>query len=632
MSEKKDISTKILSDIVVHMKYAKYIPELERRETWEELVTRNKDMHIQKYPKLKEEIEENYKYVYEKKVMPSMRSLQFSGKPIEINPVRSYNCSAILMDHPDVFSEVCFLLLSGTGVGYSVQKSHVSKLPPIKKPIPPEDNRHRKKRYLIGDSIEGWADSIKVLMKSYFEGTKEIEFDYRDIRPKGERLITSGGKAPGPQPLKDCIHNIRKVLDIAIETRGEHTKLKPIEVHDIACFIADCILSGGIRRAACISFFSLDDDEMMSCKFGNWWEQNPQRARSNNSVLLLRHKIKKEDFSNIWEKIKLSGSGEPGIVLSNDRNVIGNPCMEISLKGNQFCNLTTINVSNILNQEDFNKRCQVASFLGTLQSGYLDFHYLRDEWNDVTEKDNLIGVSMTGIANKKFLKNINISEGAEQVNEENKRVSKLIGVKKSSRTTTVKPEGSSSLVCESSSGIHAWFAPYYIRRIRVGKNEALYQYLYLNHTELVEDEFFKPNEQAVISIPVKAPEDSIFRTETPLDTLKRVKKIHEEWIKIGHRKGSNTNNVSTTINIKDDEWNKVGKWMWENKDSYNGISVLPYDGGSYKQAPFEEIDEKTYNKLIKKLKEVDLTKVIELTDNVDLKDNLACSGGACEIK
>lgn len=627
-----NISTKILSDIAVHMKYAKFIPEKERRETWEEIAERNMGMHLKKYPELEDRIVESYEYVKNRKVLPSMRSAQFSGKPIDLNPVRGYNCSALVMDHQDAFSELCFLLLSGAGVGYSVQKSHVSKLPFIGSTIKPEDNRQRRKRYLIGDSIEGWSDAIKMLMKSYFEKGKEIEFDFRDIRPKGERLITSGGKAPGPQPLKDCIHNIRKVLDNAIAERGEHLKLKPVEVHDISCFIADCILAGGIRRAAMISIFSFDDEEMMSCKFGSWWETNPQRGRANNSVLILRHKIKKDEFYGLWEKVKSSGSGEPGIFFSNDKNIITNPCCEISLKSNQFCNLTTINVSDVSTQEEFNKRCETASFLGTLQAGYTSFHYLRDEWAEVTEKEALIGVSMTGIANSTFLNNINLSEGAEIINEVNKKTAKEIYIKKASRTTTVKPEGTASIVCESSSGIHAWHSPYYVRRIRVGKNEALYQYLSLMHSDLVEDEFFKPNEQAVISIPVKAPEGSIFRNENPLDLLKRVKKVHTEWIKKGHHKGSNTNNVSVTVSIKDDEWDVVGNWMWTNKESYNGISVLPFDGGSYKQAPFEEITEKEYLKLSKRLKEVDLTKVIEMTDNVDLKENLACSGGACEIK
>jgi ribonucleoside-diphosphate reductase alpha chain len=258
-----ELSNKILSDITVHMKYAKYLPEEQRRETWEELVTRNMEMHIKKYPKLKDEIIEAYQLVYEKKVLPSMRSMQFGGKPIEISPNRIYNCAYLPIDHIDSFAETMFLLLGGTGVGFSVQKHHVDKLPEVVKPNP-----ERTRRYLIGDSIEGWADAIKVLMKSYFGINSSTPiFDFSDIRKKGALLVTSGGKAPGPQPLKDCIHNIQKVLD----AKTDRTKLKPIEVHDIVCHIADAVLAGGIRRAALISLFSADDSEMISCKSGNWF-------------------------------------------------------------------------------------------------------------------------------------------------------------------------------------------------------------------------------------------------------------------------------------------------------------------------------------------------------------------------
>ena len=313
-----ELSNKILSEITVYMKYAKYIPELQRRETWEELVTRNKEMHQRKYPNLKEEIEEVYKMVYNKKVLPSMRSLQFGGKPIETSPNRVYNCAYLPIDHIDAFAETMFLLLGGTGVGYSVQKHHVEKLPEIQKPNP-----ERTRRYLIGDSIEGWADAIKVLMKSYFGVNSSTPiFDYSDIRPKGAMLVTSGGKAPGPQPLKDCIHNITKVLD----AKENRQKLTTLEVHDIVCYIADAVLAGGIRRAALISLFSADDNDMVTCKSGAWWELNPQRGRANNSAVLLRNKITKEFFLDLWKRVELSGAGEPGIYFSYDKDWGTNPC------------------------------------------------------------------------------------------------------------------------------------------------------------------------------------------------------------------------------------------------------------------------------------------------------------------
>lgn len=950
-----DKSIKILSDIVVYMKYAKFLPEKKRRETWEEIIYRNRNMHLKKFPELREEIFKAYELVLEKKILPSMRALQFSGKPIEINPVRQFNCSATAIDHPSAFNEIMFLLLSGTGVGWSVQKHHVKKLPPIKEPVRPKDARQRRKRYLIPDSIEGWADAIKVLMSSYFNGSKDIEFDFRDIRPKGERLITSGGKAPGSQPLMDVIHNIRKILDSALEERGNNTQLKTLEVHDILCYIADCVLSGGIRRAAAISIFSLDDEDMLTCKFGNWWEENPQRARANNSVMLLRHKVKKEDFEFVWERVKASGAGEPGILFSNDKEQLTNPCQpkwatiltkeglstfekikvgdmiwssegwttvlnkwstgvkkvykyrtnsgvfvgtethrivskgekievdsaegldqlvgnkeyeytnhnpnlimdglvlgdgsvhkasnnlvylyigendkdyfnseishligkqrnglkkdvafeietgiqfeelpktyercipdrykfsdsismasflrglysangsicgkritykttskkmvediqimlsalgiasyftknksskvewhngdyvsresfdinissdrkifferigfiqlykmkklnsilgglkrkgknytwyaisekeiiseeevfditvdnkshtywtggvnvsncaEVSLKSNQFCNLVEVNVSDVSSQEDFEDRIKKAAFINTLQAAYTDFHYLREEWQENSEKDALLGVSMTGIASGKVL-SLDIKRGAEIVLRENERVSKLLGIKKASRTTTVKPSGTAATVLGCSSGIHAWHSPYYIRRIRVGKNEAIYSFLKKNHPEMIEDEFFKPKEQAVISIPIKAPEDSIYRDEPTKNLLERVKKINQDWIATGHRKGSNKHNVSVTVSVRDEEWDMVGEWMWENKEFYNGISVLPFDGGSYKQAPFEECSKEEYERLIDILKDVELTNMVEEEDNTDLQGEIACSGGACELK
>jgi ribonucleoside-diphosphate reductase alpha chain len=617
-----DISQKILSDITVYMKYAKFVPELNRRETWEELVTRNKEMHQKKYPNIKNEIEEVYKMVYDKKILPSMRSLQFGGKPIEISPNRVYNCAYLPIDHTDAFSETMFLLLGGTGVGFSVQKHHVDKLPEIKKPNP-----NRTRRYLIGDSIEGWADAIKVLVESYM-GSKSSTpvFDFSDIRQKGALLVTSGGKAPGPQPLKDCIHNITKVL----ENKEDGEKLTPIEAHDITCHIADAVLAGGIRRAALISLFSADDDEMISCKSGSWWEHNPQRGRANNSAVLLRHKVTQDYFMDLWKRIELSGAGEPGIYLSNDKDWGTNPCCEIALRPYQFCNLCEVNASDIESQEDFEARVKGAAFIGTLQAGYTDFHYLRDVWKRTTEKDALIGVGMTGIGSGVVL-GYDMKAAAQAVKEENERVAGLIGINKAARTTTVKPSGTSSLVLGTSSGIHAWHNDYYLRRIRVGKNEAIYTYLAINHPELVEDEFFRPHDTAVITIPQKAPEGSILRHESVFQMLERVKKVSQEWIRPGHRSGQNTHNVSATVSIKEDEWEFVGDWMWKNRKFYNGLSVLPYNGGTYTQAPFEDCTQEDFERLLSALKDVDLTKVIELQDNTDLRGEVACGASGCEI-
>jgi ribonucleoside-triphosphate reductase (thioredoxin) len=616
------LSNDILSEITVHMKYAKYVPEKSRRETWHELVTRNMEMHLKKFPELELQIRKNYKLVFDKKVLPSMRSLQFGGKPIEVAPNRIFNCAFMPIDDWRSFGEAMFLLLGGTGVGYSVQKHHVEKLPDITRP-----NANRTRRFLVNDSIEGWADAVKALVRSYFVGGSRIRFDYTDIRPKGAALVTSGGKAPGPQPLRECLVKLEGMLS----EKDNGDKLSTIEVHDMVCHIADAVLAGGIRRAALISLFSADDEDMIAAKTGNWWETNPQRGRANNSVVLLRHKIDKEYFMGLWDRVKASGAGEPGFYFSNDKDWGTNPCCEIGLRPYQFCNLTEVNVSDVESQDDYEDRVRAATFIGTLQASYTDFHYLRDVWRRTTERDALIGVSMTGIASGTVL-NLDMNSAAATVKKENARVAALIKIKPAARTTCVKPAGTTSLALGTSSGIHAWHNDYYIRRIRVGKNEPIYSYLANAHPELVEDEYFSPHSTAVISIPQKAPENAIMRTESALRLLKRVKQVTDEWVKPGFRKGQNTHNISATVSIRDAEWVDVGEWMWDNRESYNGLSVLPYDGGTYTQAPFEDCSKETYEAMMSSLTNIDLTKVMEEEDNTDLKGEVACAGGACEVK
>lgn len=597
-------------------------------------------------------------------------------------------------------------------------------------------------------------------MESYFYNKREIDFDFRDIRAKGTELVTSGGKAPGAEPLRECIVQITSVLENAIAERGLVTKLKTIEAHDIMCYIADAVLAGGIRRAAMLALFSLDDTDMLECKFGNWWEENPQRGRANNSAVVLRSQITKDVFMKLWDKIKASGSGEPGFFISNSEEWGANPCCftgdmklltvdgektfeelnnthpticdmhgnkskgyvwyngkkdvirlklsdktvikctpdhkflvdgnwieakdmkgkritqltpnllkqkapmvisikdigrqdvydfnepntnagyvngacahncEISLRSNQFCNLVEVNFSNIESQEDLNERARVASFISTLQASYTDFHYLRDIWRDTTEKDALIGVSLTGVASR-HLYEYDLKESAKIVKKENKRVAKLIGINPSARSTTNKPSGTSSIILGTSSGVHAWYDKYYWRRIRVGKDEAIYQYLFHIYPELLEDDYFRPESTAIIKVPQKAPEGAITREETAIDALERVKYMHEHWIDTGHIKGINKNNVSVTISIRENEWEDVSNWMWQNRDTYTGISVLPFDSGSYTQAPFESCTKEEYEEAMQYLSAVDLKYIVEEQDNTHLQSEVACSGGACEIK
>lgn len=717
-----DKSTQVLSELTVFGKYAKYIPSEERRESWDEIVHRYTNMMIDKYPQLKSEILDQSSYILNKKILPSMRALQFSGLPIDRNPSRVYNCAYLPLDDYRSFSEAMFLLLGGTGVGYSVQYAHIDKLPEITKPT-------KNKRFLVGDSIEGWADSVKILMKSYLgKNSAKPVFDFRDIRPKGARLKTAGGKAPGAEPLKTCLFNIETIL----ERKQNGEKLTDIECHDIMCHIANAVLAGGIRRAAMICLFSFDSQAMLAAKsnfniisyspvkierlipntetyelvdsvhideksnkkyfdinvtvdepfYGikettcywiseedysklksdnilPWYCFQEQRGRANNSAVIVRNRITLDEWQKLWKKIEASGSGEPGVYFTNDANWGTNPCCEIALRPYQFCNLTEVNVSDIESQEDLHARVAAAAFFGTLQAGFTDFHYLRDIWKKTTEKDALIGVGMTGIGSGVILK-YDLEKAAKLAKDINEEVAKIIGINSAARVTTVKPSGTSSCVLGTSSGIHAWHNNYYLRSIRLNKNESLYTYLSINAPELLEDDFFRPDTLALVRVPQKAPDNAILRTESALDLLERTKLFNLEWVKQGHRSGANTNNVSATISISKDryyknpfnelilpfectkeqyentnfgstEWEVVGNWMWENRHTFNGLSVLPYDNGTYVQAPFEDITEEEYNKRVKTLSNIDLTKVIEIDDNTEHNQEAACAGGKCEI-
>jgi ribonucleoside-diphosphate reductase alpha chain len=379
-----------------------------------------------------------------------------------------------------------------------------------------------------------------------------------------------------------------------------------------------------------IALFSEDDLDMMSCKSGMWWELNSQRGRANNSVVLKRGTIDEDTFLNLWEMVKDSNSGEPGIFWTNDYDIGTNPCAEISLKSMQFCNVTEVNVDDVTSQEDLNNRVKAGAFLGTLQAAYTDFHYLRSKWKDNTDEDALIGVGMTGIGSNRVIK-FDLEEAAAVVNKENERVAALIGVNKAARTTTIKPAGTTSLVVGAASGIHAWHNDYYVRRMRVGKNEALYRYMNEFFPNLVEDCRFKPHIEAVMSFPQKAPEGSVLRTEPALQLLERVKRFNKEWITKGYRNGENHHNVSCTISVRPEEWVEVGNWMWQNKDYYTGISVLPYDNGSYVQAPFTDCTKEEYEELLPFLQDINLDNVNEQEDNTSLTDQAACGGGGCEI-
>lgn len=722
----KNLNTqKILSDIVVYNKYAKFAPSEKRRETWSEIVDRYLQMLIRRYgtegdrelldlkingvatsleysPFIQELII-NGQYLYKKKLLPSMRALQFAGAAIEKNEARGYNCSYMPMDDYRAFSELMFLLLGGTGAGYSVQYHHVEKLPDIHKPT-------KIAKYLIGDSIEGWADAVKQLMKSYFGKTKVApRFDYSDIREKGARLVTAGGKAPGPEPLRIALTKIEAIL----KEKENGDNLTPFEVHRICCLIADAVLAGGIRRAALIALFSMDDEEMINAKssavptvlvskdyvtytdseglktdsnkilltvtqngktFKNievrrdedsgefwdlnqlkdtgtlgWWVCTPELGRANNSATILRNRVKKKEFDALWERVVDSNSGEPGIYFTNDPEYGTNPCCEISLRPFTFCNLTEINAGTIgdgweeanakvkiseqdFRQADLNDRARVAGFFGTLQAGITDFHYLRNIWKVNTEKDALIGIGITGIGDGK-IEDLDWGQSTEVGMIENERVAGIIGINTAARTSTIKPAGTTSCVLGTASGAHAWHGPQYIRNMQCRVGDDLYNFFTVHHNELIQVMEYDPM-SAVIGIPQKAPEGAILREhETAIDFLERVKRLNVEWVHPGHRRGPNTNNVSATVSVKEHEWEEVGEWMWKNRHKYNGLSVLPFDGGTYKNAPFEEVSEEVFNRKMKYIEEnpIDLTLIIEEQDNTTQKDTVACAGGSCEI-
>jgi ribonucleoside-diphosphate reductase alpha chain len=378
-----------------------------------------------------------------------------------------------------------------------------------------------------------------------------------------------------------------------------------------------------------ISLFSKDDTEMLECKYGAWWELNEQRGRSNNSVVLERGTVTEEEFKELWHKIELSGSGEPGVYWTNDREWGTNPCCEVALRPYQFCNLCEINGDTIVDQQDLNDRAAAAAFFGTLQAGFTDFHYLRPIWKKTTEQDALLGIGITGIGGGK-LEYLDLKRAAHIVKEVNEYISAEIGINPAARTTLIKPSGTTSLVLGCSSGIHAWHDEYFLRTIRFNLNEDIASYMLVNHPELCEMDQLR-SDVLCVRVPMKAPKKAIFRSESAIDLLERVKHFSEKWILPGHRDGINTHNVSATISLKLTEWFSVGEWMWKNRFIYNGLSVLPHDGGTYVQTPFETCSKEEYEKRISSLTDVDLTKVIEIEDNTAFTQDTACAGGKCEI-
>ena len=593
-------------------KYARWIESENRRETWKEAVDRVRNMmHVMYADKnIAEDIDWAYDMMHKKKILGSQRALQFGGEPILKRHAKIYNCTASYCDRLRFFQECFWLLLCGSGTGFSVQKHHVSKLPPLSQEPKSEDGS----KYVIEDSIEGWADALGVLLSSYFVKPAEdkwkdykdeyIVFDYSNIRPKGSPLTSGVGKAPGFEPLQNGLEKIRNLLDRCLASGQK--KLRPIDAYDIIMHSSDAVLSGGVRRSASLALFSADDEEMAKAKTGNWYIENPQRARSNNSALLLKDTTTFEEFKSLMESVK--EFGEPGFIWSDSTEMVFNPCVEISLwpvneqngkYGFQGCNLSTINCSSIVDENDFYERCKAAALIGTLQAGFTKLSYLGKDSEEIFEREALLGVSMTGIMEKHdlILTEKVLKTGAKIAVETNKEMAKKININQAARVTCLKPEGTSSSMLGTSSGIHPHHAKRYIRHVQTNVLEAPYQHFKCYNPQACELSSWSANKtDEVIKFPIEVPDGAKLKNQLPaVEMLSIVKETQKNWVHSGKNRSLCTqdylsHNVSNTITVKPDEWNDVTKYIYDNRKYFAGISLIPQSGDKdYPQAPFTTV-------------------------------------------
>jgi ribonucleoside-diphosphate reductase alpha chain len=592
-------------------KYARWLEDKQRRETWKEAVDRVRNMMHTKYDEfgIKDEIDWAYDIMHKKKVLGSQRALQFGGEPILKRHAKIYNCTSSYCDRLRFFQECFWLLLCGSGTGFSVQKHHVAKLPTLEH-NPPEG---QGTKYVIDDSIEGWADALGVLLSSYFSKPVEefkqyknchILFDYSNIRPKGSSLASGVGKAPGYEPLANGLEKIRALLDRCI-ANGQK-RLRPIDAYDIVMHSSDAVLSGGVRRSASLALFSPDDEEMAKAKTGNWFIDNPQRARSNNSALLLKNETTFEEFDTLMQSVK--EFGEPGFIWSESTEMIFNPCVEIGMwpvdeesgkSGWQGCNLSTINCSSVTDEEDFYERCKAASIIGTLQAGFTKLDYLGEISERIFNREALLGVSLTGTMEKHdlVLTEKVLTKGAKIAVETNKDLAKKIGINQAARVTCLKPEGTSSSMLGTSSGIHPHHAKRYIRHVQANILEAPYQHFKKINPQACEKSSWSANNtDEVIKFPVEVPDGAKLKNQLPaVEMLSIVKDTQKHWVQSGKNKGLCTqeylsHNVSNTVTVKPDEWEDVTRFIYDNRKYFAGISLIPQSGDKdYPQAPFTTV-------------------------------------------
>jgi len=617
----------VYQSVIAMSRYARYLPEENRRETWEETVDRMVNYLSSKNKGLTKEFKEIREAVLNLEIMPSMRLMMSAGEACERDNIAAYNCSYLAMNNKRAFSEALYILMNGTGVGFSCERQEISKLPSI-----PETISNCDDVIVVGDSKLGWAKAFKKLLSSLWEGDIPT-IDYSQVRPAGARLKTFGGRASGPEPLK-------RLFDFVIETfkHAKGRKLSSIEVHDITCMIGEIVVVGGVRRSALISLSNLTDKRMREAKMGAWYNDFAYRGLANNSVAYTE-RPDMETFMDEWVSLVKSKSGERGIFnrvaaqvqaekqgREKDLNYGTNPCSEIILRDKQFCNLTEVVVRANDTKETLTRKVQLATILGTLQSNLTNFQFLSAEWTKNTKEERLLGVSLTGIMDAKITSNpdpIFLEELRDEANKTNKKYAKMLDIEPSKSITCVKPSGTVSQLVDSASGIHTRHSPYYIRTIRMDKKDSIYNFLKDKGVQ-VEDEQFRPDSTAVFSFPIKAPSGAITRDDkTAIEQLENWLVYQRHWC--NHK-------PSVTISVKDDEWMDVGAWVWKYFDEISGISFLPHSDHTYVQAPYQECTKEEYQALLKKTpKEVDWLSFKEEEDNTEGSQTLACTGNACEI-
>lgn len=611
-------------------RYARYLEKEDRREEWCETVSRYFSYFNNKFPKLN--LTGEQAAVLNLEIMPSMRALMTAGHALDRDNVCGYNCSYVAVDHPRVFDEILYILCCGTGVGFSVERQYVAKLPDVAEEFFPSAST-----IIVADSKIGWASAFRELISLLYAG-KVPNIDYSRIRPAGAPLKTMGGRASGPEPLKDLFE-----FTVALFKKAKGRKLSSIECHDLICKVADIVVVGGVRRSALISLSNLTDERMRNAKNGQWWESEPQRALANNSVAY----TEKPDigiFMKEWHTLYDSKSGERGVFnrvaaqkqaektgrrdASYDFGV--NPCGEILLRSCGFCNLTEVVARSGDTLEQLKEKVKKATILGTLQSSLTDFRYLRNIWKKNAEEERLLGVSFTGIMDHAVL---NGSEGQEKLEqwlkelkdvaiETNRDCAEAIGIEPSTSITCVKPSGTVSQLVDSSSGIHTRYAPYYIRTVRADVKDPLASFM-MKQGVPCEPDVMKPHVGLVFSFPMKAPDGALFRNDlNALQQLEHYLIWKNNWCE---------HNPSVTIYVKEDEWLEVGAWVYNHFDEVGGVSFLPHSDHIYKQAPYQEIDEEHYKEMLQYFPNVDWKSFRESGDNTTATRELACVSGVCEI-